>query len=82
MLNFYSRQMPIKTNSRQMPIKFNSRQTEIPSSPNRSEARSEFHLNRDNKWTKWIILAVLSICFILGVFMGFGVSWIFFVQND
>ena len=38
-------------------------------------------INGDNKWTKWIILAALSICFILGVFMGFGVSWIFFVND-
>ena len=31
-------------------------------------------LLKSSRWTRWIALAALSICFVLGVFMGFGVS--------
>merc|ERR1712228_210350 len=32
-----------------------------------------------DRWTKLIVLAALFICFILGVLMGIGVSWLLFV---
>ena len=36
---------------------------------------SGYFMLRSSRWTRWIALAALSICFVLGVFMGFGVSW-------